>query len=185
MTTFRYTLHPNCRQWLADNIEDSQRRLLTLCGPFGTVVAMFPVAIEQCDAAIHARIECGDTVNEITLRRGANTAARLARFIEEIANGVSPSSVPEVDEDELASELEIALRQAISLGHGTHYLPVDDISLCLLLHKNSSGRTSFRIELNEQAVTLPLLLPTSRQRSYELLNACVQELLANYRSYAA
>jgi hypothetical protein len=153
----------------------------------GLIRCMAFVIIEQCDAATHVRVELGDSVNSLTLARRADTGERIVHFLEELANGVSPSGVPEVDEYQLVGDLELTLRDAVRVGRGTYYLPVDDIDLCLLLWlaQSNTRRTTFRFELNGEGLTLPLLLPSDRQIAYELLSACVQELIANYRSSAA
>ncbi|MNZ33254.1 hypothetical protein D3C78_505980 [compost metagenome] len=154
----------------------------------GIVRASATVIIEQCDKAISVNIELGDSRNMITLRRGADAGERIARFVEEIANGVTPSSVPEVDEHELISDDEEMLRSAIRLGRGTHYLYMeDDFDLCLCLRPGffEPDRSTFRSELNGQSLTMPVMLPVDRQVAYELLSGCVRELVANYRSSAA
>lgn len=69
----------------------------------------------------------GDSVNSITLTHRKDTAERVAIFLEELANGVSPSSVPEVDEYLLVSDLESMLREAIRLRQGTYYLPAEGV----------------------------------------------------------
>lgn len=148
------------------------------------------VTIDQCTDAVHAQIKMGRTVNSITLARRDDTAERLARFMEEIANGETSSSVPEVDEYLLVTDLEAALRDAIRTGQGTNHLPVDtfDTGLCLGLLLRSAvsdpRRTVFRFELNGENLTLPMLLPTDPNLAYELLESCVRELIANYRSSA-
>lgn len=154
----------------------------------GMVRGSATLIIEQCDQGISVRVEIGDSRNGITLRRGDDAGARIARFVEEIANGVTPSSVPEVDEHELISDDEEMLRTAIRLGRGTHYLVMeDDLDLCLCLRSAASDkrRSLFRFELNGAALTLWLLLPADRQIAYEFLSDCVRELVANYRSGAA
>lgn len=153
----------------------------------GLIRCMAFVTIEQCDAATYVRVKLGESINSVTLARRADTGKRVAKFLEELANGVSPSSVPEIDEYRLADDMELTLRDAVREGKGTYYLPVDDIDLCLLLGpaQSNTRRTTFRFELNGEGLTLPLLLPSDRQIAYELLSACVQELIANYRSSAA
>ena len=154
----------------------------------GMVRESATLIIEQCDKAISVRVEIGDSRNMITLRRGADAGERIARFVEDVANGVSPSSVPEVDEHELISDDEEMLRSAITLGRGTHYLVMEDgldVCLCLRPALSDARRTLFCFELNGVSMTLWLMLPADRQIAYELLSGCVHELVANYRSYAA
>lgn len=182
------SLSPAGLPYLAEQVTQNGTFPHLLRDQQGIVRGVATVIVEQCDAAISVRIELGDSRNMITLRRGADAGQRVARFIEDIANGVSPSSVPEVDEHELISDEESMLRDAIRLGRGTHYLVVeDDLDLCLCLKPGTiePGRSLFRFELNGAAITLWLLLPDDRQRAYELLSGCVKDLVANYRSSAA
>lgn len=181
------TLPPAARLQLAEQITQNGTFIHGLANAQGVICCTAFVVIEQCEAATHVRIELGDSLNSITLARRADTGERVARFLEELANGVTPSSVPEVDEYLLVDDLELTLREAIRLGRGTHGLPVDDLDLCLLLNPafTDRQRTAFRFEVNSASLTLPLLLPTDRKLAYELLAACVHELVANYRSSAA
>ncbi|WKN21518.1 hypothetical protein [Azotobacter vinelandii] len=179
------TLPPAARLQLAEQVTQNGTFIHGLSNAHGVIHCMAFVVIEQCEAATHVRIEMGDSVNSITLARRADTSERIARFVEEVANGVSPSSVPEVGEYLLVSDLELMLREAIRLGQGEHYLPVDDLDLCLILTQAQGDRPFFRFELNETSLTLPLRLPSDRQRAFELLMACVRDLIANYRSNAA
>lgn len=178
------SLSPDSRSALAEQVTQNGRFIHGLCSPTGLIVAKAFLSIEQCDAAIAVRIDLGYTVNSLTLRRGPDASERVARFLEELASGVSPSSVPEVDEYLLIDDIERMLREAISLGRGTYQIASDELDLCVLLWP-ADGRTAFRFELNGLNATLPLYLPGDRQMAYELLRACTQELVANYRSGAA
>lgn len=180
-------LSPDARSKLAGQVSLNGAFIHSLQSGNGVICAMANVVIEQCHSAVSVRVELGDSVNSITLKRQENTAERIAVFLEELANGVSPSSVPEIEEHLLVSDMESMLRDAVRLRQGTYYLPAEGIEqLCLLLHPSNSDpvRTVFRFELDSVGLTLPLLLPNDRGLAYELLSGCVQELIANYR-YAA
>lgn len=186
------SLPPAARQQLAEQATQNGTFIHGLRDPSGLICCLAFVTVEQCTAAVCARVEMGDSVNSITLARRADTGARVARFLEELANGVSPSRVPEVEEYLLVDDMEEMLRDAIRTGQGGYYLPADEIDLCLELRpaigsaqRGDARRTVFRFEINEAAVTLPMLLPSDRQLAYELLAACAKELIANYRSSAA
>lgn len=146
------------------------------------------VVIEQCCDGITARVELGESVNSITLSKREDNGTRLAVFIESLANGVAlPIGILEVGEDELVSDLESMLRNAVRERRGTYYLSVDGVeSLALLLRQSTSDpkRVAFRFELDGVCLTLPVLLPNDRELAYELLNSCVQEFVANYRTAA-
>jgi hypothetical protein len=181
------TLFPAALPLLVEQVTKNNTVIYPLRDDTGLIRVMAFVTFEQCAAAVQVRVEMGDSVNSITLERRDDIAARVARFIEELANGVTPSSVPEVDEHLLVSDLESALRDALRLGQGTHYLPADELDdLCLLLKPAGIDptRTAFRLEMNGTSLTLPLLLPADREQAYALLVGCVQELIANYRNVA-
>lgn len=146
------------------------------------------LVIEQCCDGMAARIELGESVNSITLAKRADNANRLAVFIESLANDIElPTGVIDADEHLLVSELEAMLRMAVRERRGTYYLPVDGLEeLALLIRQSSTDptRVAFRFELDGGCLTLPVLLPTDRNLAYGLLNGCVQELVANYRTAA-
>ncbi|WP_349616198.1 hypothetical protein [Azotobacter salinestris] len=181
------TLPPAARLQLAEQVAKNGTFIHGFANAHGVIVCTAFVVIEQCEAAIHVSVELGDSLNSITLARRADTGERVARFLEELANGVTPSSVPQVGEYLLIDDLELTLREAIRLGRGTHYLPAEDLDLCLLLNPifNDRNRTTFRFELNGESLTLTMMLPSDPRLAYELLAACVHELVANYRSSAA
>lgn len=151
-------------------------------------LATAQLLIEQCRDGITARVELGDSVNTITLAKRNDNGARLAIFIESLVNDVAlPVGVPEVDEHLLVSDLESMLRDAVREKGGTFYLPVDGLDdLALLIRRSVADpkRVAFRFELDGVGLTLPVLLPSDRTLAYELLNGCVQELVANYRAAA-
>jgi hypothetical protein len=182
------TLSPAGRPYLAEQATQNGTFTHLLRDAQGIVRGMANVIVEQCDQAISVQVELGDSRNSITLARRADAGERIARFVEEIANGVETSSVPEADEHELVSEEEAMLRDAIRLGRGTYYLPTPedfDLCLCLRPHMFEQAVTNFRFELNDEVMTLWARLPADRQRAYELLAGCVRALVANYRSGAA
>jgi hypothetical protein len=146
------------------------------------------IAIEQCCDGLTARVELGDSVNSITLAKREDNGGRLAVFIESVANGVSlPAGIIEIEEYDLVSDLEGMLRDAVRERRGTYYLPVDGVEELALLIRQSSAdpkRVAFRFELEGVGLTLPALMPSDREVAYELLNGCVAELVANYRTAA-
>lgn len=181
------TLSPETCSQIAEQVTQNGTFIHPLHADHGVICAMAYVTIEQCANAVSVRVELGDSVNTITLAHRKDTAERVALFLEELANGVSPSRVPEVDEYLLVSDMESVLRDAVRLRKGAYHLPADGIDhLGLLLHPSISdpSRTVFRFELDSVGLTLPLLLPSDRVLAYELLSGCVQELIANYRCAA-
>ncbi len=151
-------------------------------------LATAQVAIEQCCDGMTARVELGESVNSITLAKRNDNGDRLAIFIESLANDVAlPIGIPEVDEHLLVDDLESMLRDAVREKRGTFYLPVDGLEDLALLIRQSAfdpKRVSFCFELDGVGLTLPVLLPSDRTLAYELLNGCVQVLVANYRTAA-
>ncbi|PWB34645.1 hypothetical protein DCO48_05740 [Pseudomonas sp. SDI] len=157
-------------------------------GVTGAVCGLVRVVVEQCQKGLIARVELSGSVNTITFARRPDNSMRLTRFIESLANGVDlPIDLPEVDEFLLVSELESMLRCAVRERRGTYYLPVDGVEgLALLLRQSACDpkRAAFRFELAGGGLTMPVLLPSDRTLAYELLNGCVQEFVANYRTAA-
>ena len=150
----------------------------------GVSFAKAAITIEQCERAVSMRVELGDSINSITLARRKDTGQRAVRFLEDLLNGVGVSTVPEVDEYLLVSDLELILREAVRLQRGTHELPLEEIeNLWLVLRPSAGvpGRTVFQFELDSVGITLPLRLPSDPGHAYELLSACVQEFVATYR----
>lgn len=183
------SLAPDSRALLGDQIAQNGTFIHGLCTRQGLTVALAYVLIEQCDAAVHLRVDLGESRSSLTLARRDDTAERAARFIEEVANGESVT-VQEAGEYLLELDLEDMLREAIRVGRGTYYFPDDqnlDLDLALVLRPASTDprRSVFHFEMHGRAITLPLLLPLDRQQAYRMLSDCVQELIANYRSWAA
>lgn len=166
-------------------------RQIALCGTFphnlydgssAAARATANVAIEQCSNGLTARVELGESVNSITLTKSQDNGALLVEFIESLANGLSlAAGIPEV------RDLAGMLRDAVRERRGTYYLPVDGIEdLALLIRQSTTDpkRVAFRFELEGLGLTLPVLLPTNRDLAFELLNGCVAELVASYRTAA-
>ena len=185
----RYTLSlsPDARSQLSAQVNMNGAFSHSLYAENGVIYATARIVVEQCSKAVSVRVELGSSVNSITLAHRKDTGDRIARFLEELANGVSPSTVPEVGEHLLVSDTELILRDAVRHRRGTYCLPAEGVEcLCLLLSPSASDptRTVFRFELDNVGITLPLLLPCDREQAFELLAGCVQELVANYRCAA-
>lgn len=184
---YALTLSSNARSQLAGQVSQDGTFIHSIHASNGMICAMAYVVIEQCADAVSVRVELGDSVNSITLAHRKNPAEEVARFLEELANGIPPCSMQEVNEQLLVSDIESVLRDAVRLRIGTYHLPVEGVEqLGLLLHPSYSdpARTVFRFELDNVGLTLPLLLPSDQVLAYELLSGCVQELIANYRCAA-
>lgn len=151
-------------------------------------VATARLIIEQCRDGMTARVELGESVNTITFAKRRDNAQRLADFMEYLVNNIElPVGIVEADEHLLVSELEGVLRDAVRERRGTYDLPIEGLEDLALLIRQSTfdpARVSFRFELDGNSLTLPVLLPTNRELAYELLNGCVQDLAANYRTAA-
>lgn len=180
-------LSSDTRSQLAEQITQNGTFIHSLHAPNGMICAMAYVVIEQSVSAVSVRVELGDSVNSLTLPERADNAERVAFFLEELANGATPSNVREVDAHPAGSDVESVLRDAVRLRQGSYHLPAEGVEqLGLLLHPSCSdpARTVFRFELDSVGLTLPLLLPSNQALAYELLSGCVQELIANYRCAA-
>lgn len=180
-------LPPLARSRLSQQITQNGVFVHTLYGDNGVNCATAAIVIEQCDSAVSMRVELGDSINSITLVHREDTGKRAVLFLEELANGVTTSAVPEVDEYLLVDNLELTLREAIRMQQGTYELPVEGIeNLWLILRPSDSdpARVVFQFELDSVGITLPLRLPSDRRLAYELLLACVQEFVATYRKKA-
>lgn len=146
------------------------------------------VVIEQCQDGVTARVELGDSVNTMTLAKRSDNGHRLAVFIESLANDIElPYGVVEAGEHLLVGKLEATLRDVVRERHGTYSLPVaglENLALRIRQSLHDPARVLFQFELDGNCLTLAALLPTDRGLAYELLNGCVQELVANYRTAA-
>ena len=177
-------LSPLARSRLSRQITQNGVFVHSLYGDNGMSCAMASIAIEQCERAVSLRVELGDSINSITLAHREDTGERVALFLEELANGVTTSAVPEVNEQLLATDLELTLREAVRLQQGTFELHVEETeNLWLILRSSVSDptRTVFQFELDSVGLTLPLRLPSDRRLAFEMLLACVQEFVASYR----
>lgn len=184
---YTLSLSPDARSQLSVQVNTNGAFSHPLYANNGVMYATAYIVIEQCAKAVSIRVELGSSVNTITLVQRKDTGERIAQFLEELANGVTPSTVAEAGEHLLVSDTELMLREAVRLRQGTFYLPAEGIEyLCLLLSPSASdpARTVFRFELDSVGLTLPLLLPCDRTQAFELLSGCVQELIANYRCAA-
>lgn len=143
------------------------------------------VEIEQCTAGIEVTVRISGTRNTaVTLDKNRkNNAARVASFIEGVANGRLPVGVPDVDEYDVVSDIESVLRRAIRHGHGTYYLPAHELEPCLLIHRNPRGGYTAKLELNGAACMLTL--PADSQRAYAMLADNLQRFLTGYRDSLA
>lgn len=178
-----FHLPPSARAKLSQQITQNGVFSHTLYGYNGMICATAVVAIEQCERAVSMRVEIGDSSNTISLAVRQDTGPRAIRFLEELINGVSVSTVPELDEYLLISDLELTLREAVRRQRGTYELPAEQIeNLWLMLRPSASDptRTVFHFELDSVGITLPLRLPSDLGQAYELLSACVQEFVATY-----
>lgn len=181
------TLSPDARSKLAEQVSQNDTFIHSFHAANGMICAMAYVIIEQCAEAISVRVELGDSVNTVTLGRHQNTAELVALLLEELASGVSPSTLLGGNRSLLVKDTESVLREAVRLGQGSYCIPagrVEQLGLLLQPSNSDPSRTVFRFELDSNGITLPLLLPSDRELAYELLSGCVQELIANYR-YAA
>ncbi|WP_324830437.1 hypothetical protein [Pseudomonas saxonica] len=177
-------LPSSAQRRLSHQITQSGVFLHNLYDDNGVSFATATIVIEQCERAVSMRVELGDSINSITLAKRKDTGVRAVRFLEDLLSGVTVSTVPEIDECLLVSDLELALREAVRLQRCTYELPVEGIeNLWLMLRPSvsKSARTVFHFELDSVGITLPLPLPTDRIQAYELLSACVQEFVATYR----
>ncbi len=162
--TFNHTLQSrDCRQSVAAQVE-----------------------IEQCTAGISVTVQVAglrDTYSVALDKYRADTAQRVARFIEGTANGRTPSDVPDVDEYQVVSDIERALRGAIRLGRGTHYLIAHELEPALHIARNPRGGYTARIELDDASCMLTL--PADTQRAYAMLADNLNRFLQGYRNSLA
>jgi len=180
------TLHltPSVRERLCHQITQNGVFSHSIFDYSGAICATAVVAIEQYERAVLMRVEIGDSNNTVTLAVSEDTGTRAIRFLEDLINGVSVSTVRGVDEILFVTDLELVLREALRQQQGTYELPVDQIeNLWLMLRPSAAdpSRTVFHFELDSVGITLPLRLPSDRGQAYELLSACVQEFVATYR----
>lgn len=101
-----HTLHlsPLARSRLSAQITQNGVFVHTFYGDNGVNCAKAAIIIEQCDTAVSIRIKLRDSINSITLVHREDTGKRAARFLEEVANGMSFTPTSEVDEFVAAKE---------------------------------------------------------------------------------
>ncbi|MFP6861258.1 hypothetical protein [Pseudomonas sp.] len=161
--TFNHTLHSRDGQSVAAQVE-----------------------IEQCTAGIEVMVRISGTRNTAVVldKQRKNNANRVASFIEGVANGRCPTGVPDIEEYAVVSVIEADLRRAIRRGHGTYYLIADELEPCLLIHRNTRGGYTAKLELNGAACMLTL--PADTQKAYAMLAENLRRFLTGYRdSFAA
>lgn len=124
------------------------------------------VNVEQCSQAIRVSVMTGPSTSCITLdRTAANNGYRVARFITETANGW-PCTVPAVGEHELVDDMELTLRETLSMRRGTHYLPIDDLDVSVQVFERGAGLVA---NLQADDVQFSCWLPQNREPAYQEL----------------
>lgn len=142
------------------------------------------VEIEQCTAGITVLMQICGTLNSVTLdKHRKNNATRVASFIEGIANGRSPTGVPDVDEHEAVSDIEATLRLAIRRGRGIYNLIADELEPLIQIQRNRHGGCTAKIELDNAGCVLTL--PADNQRAYAILAENLNQFLQGYRNSLA
>ncbi|SED27161.1 hypothetical protein FIV41_13490 [Pseudomonas marginalis] len=143
------------------------------------------VEIEQCTAGITVMVRiCGTRNTSVTLdKHRKNNATRVASFIEGIANGRSPTGVPDVDEHEAVSDIEATLRLAIRRGRGIYHLIADELEPSIQIQRNRHGGSTAKIELDNAGCVLTL--PADNQRAYAILAENLNQFLQGYRNSLA
>ncbi|RDS92561.1 hypothetical protein [Pseudomonas fluorescens] len=143
------------------------------------------VEIEQCTAGITVMVRiCGTRNTSVTLdKHSKNNATRVASFIEGIANGRSPTGVPDVDEHEAVSDIEATLRLAIRRERGIYHLIANELEPCLEIQRNRHGGRTAKIELDNAGCVLTL--PADNQRAYAILAENLNQFLQGYRNSLA
>lgn len=137
------------------------------------------VSIEQCERAIAVAVTIGEHNGSITLRRNhRDTPSRIARFITAQANGYTTIELLQDDEDELISNMESILRRALQLGHGTYYLPLDDLEVALILHPGIHGLSA---KLEGNGAVVHFRLSRDRRAAYQRLFETVTQFIQGIR----
>lgn len=183
------SLPADSRALLGDQVAQNGTFLHGLRNAQGVIVAMAYTLIEQCGTNILVRIELGDSCNSLTLPRNDTTADRLADFIEELANTSSPTTLTLLGAEWQGRPIDYVLRDALQQGEGSYPLPDDgqDLDVTLVLNPSAVDprRVYFFFEMHGRLVSLPVRLPLDRLAAFRLLSQCSQDLMANYRSWAA
>jgi hypothetical protein len=127
---------------------------------------------------------CGTCNTSVTLdKHRKNNATRVASFIEGIANGRSPTGVPDVDEHEAVSDIEATLRLAIRRGRGIYHLIADELVPSLQIQRNPRGGYIATLELDDAGYLFTL--PADNQRAYAILAEYLNQFLQGYRNSLA
>jgi hypothetical protein len=166
------------------NLSGTFNHTLHSCDGCQSVAAQ--VEIEQCTAGITVMVRiCGTLNTSVTLdKHRKNNATRVASFIEGIANGRSPTGVPDVDEHEAVSDIEATLRLAIRRGRGIYHLIADELEPSLQIQRNPRGGYIAKLEIDDDAGCL-LTLPADNQRAYAMLAENLNQFLQGYRNSLA
>ncbi|RTY77203.1 hypothetical protein [Pseudomonas veronii] len=142
------------------------------------------VEIEQCTAGITVMVRICGTLNSVTLdKHRKNNATRVASFIEGIANGRSPTGVPDVDEHEAVSDIEATLRLAIRRGRGIYHLIADELEPSLQIQRNPRGGYIATLELDDAGYLFTL--PADNQSAHAILAEYLNQFLQGYRNSLA
>jgi hypothetical protein len=143
------------------------------------------VEIEQCTAGITVMVRiCGTRNTSVTLdKHRKNNATCVASFIEGIANGRSPTGVPDVDEHQAVSDTEATLRLAIRRGRGKWRVIADELEPSIQIQRNRQGGSTAKIELDNAGCVLTL--PADNQRAYAILAENLNQFLQGYRNSLA
>lgn len=142
------------------------------------------VEIDQCNAGITVLVQICGTLNSVTLDKHCkNNATRVASFIEGIANGLSPTGVPDVNEHEAVGDIEATLRLAIRRGRGIYHLIADELDPSVQIQRNPRGGYIAKLELDDAGCVLTL--PADKQRAYAILAENLNQFLQGYRNSLA
>lgn len=137
------------------------------------------VNIERCDRALSVAVTIGNHHSSITLDRWhRDNARRIAWFIIAQANGDTTVELLEDDEQELISSMESTLRRALQLAQGTHYLPLDDLDIALLLYPGIHGTDC---KLQGHGAAVHFRLPRDRRAAYRRLFETVTQFVQGVR----
>jgi len=164
------------------NLSGTFNHILHSCDGCQSVAAR--VEIDQCNAGIKVLVQICGTLNSVTLdKHRKNNATRVASFIEGIANGRSPTGVPDVDKHEAVSDIEATLRLAIRRGRGIYHLIADELEPSLQIQRNPHGGYIATLELDDAGYLFTL--PADNQRAHAILAEYLNQFLQGYRNSLA
>ncbi|WP_405121650.1 hypothetical protein [Pseudomonas petroselini] len=164
------------------NLSGTFNHILHSCDGCQSVAAR--VEIDQCNAGITVLVQICGTLNSVTLdKHRKNNATRVASFIEGIANGRSPTGVPDVDKHEAVSDIEATLRLAIRRGRGIYHLIADELEPSLQIQRNPRGGYIATLELDDAGYLFTL--PADNQRAHAILAEYLNQFLQGYRNSLA